>query len=71
MSRLLGSGMSLFGERGLFLNPAYDAWREKHYGPHSASGDWKELADRVYALRSAKLPSGAGRSSKVQLGSRA
>ena len=31
----------LVGERGLFLNPAYDAWRQTHYGP------LVEVADRV------------------------
>ena len=40
-------GNELVGERGLFLNPAYDAWREQHSGPHAAAGDWKEVADRV------------------------
>ena len=40
-------GNELVGERGLFLNPAYELWREKHYGPHHASGDWREIADRV------------------------
>ena len=40
-------GNELVGERGLFLNPAYDVWREKYYGPHAAGGDWKEVADRV------------------------
>ena len=40
-------GNELVGERGLCLNPAYDVWREKYYGPHAAGGDWKEVADRV------------------------
>ena len=35
------------GERGLFLNPAYELWKEKHYGPHYAAGEWREIADRV------------------------
>ena len=40
-------GNELVGERGLFLNPAYEYWREKHHGPHCAAGDWREIADRV------------------------
>ena len=40
-------GNELVGERGLFLNPAYELWREKYYGPHHASGEWREIADRV------------------------
>ena len=39
-------GNELVGETGLFLT-MYDAWKEKKYGPHSASGAWKEVADRV------------------------
>ena len=45
-------GNELVGERGLFLNPAYDAWHEKRYGHHAAGGDWKEVADRVCAALS-------------------
>ena len=40
-------GNELVGERGLFLNPAYELWREKYWGPHHASGDWREIANRV------------------------
>ena len=40
-------GNELVGERGLFLNPAYELWKEKHYGPHYAAGEWREIADRV------------------------
>ena len=40
-------GNELVGERGLFLNPAYEYWREKYHGPHYAAGDWREIADRV------------------------
>ena len=40
-------GNELVGERGLFLNPAYELWKEKHYGPHNAAGEWREVADRV------------------------
>ena len=40
-------GNKLVGERGLFLNPAYELWKEKHYGPHYAAGEWREIADRV------------------------
>ena len=45
----------LVGERGLFLNPAYETWREKHHRPHAAGGDWKEVADRVCTSLSAAL----------------
>ena len=38
-------GNELVGERGLFLNPAYEYWREKYH--HCAAGDWREIADRV------------------------
>ena len=40
-------GNELVGERGLFLNPAYEYWREKQHGPHYAAGDWREIADRL------------------------
>ena len=40
-------GNELVGECGLFLNPAYDTWREKQSGPYAAAGDWREVADRV------------------------
>ena len=40
-------GNELVGERGLFLNPAYELWKKKHYQPHYAAGEWREIADRV------------------------
>ena len=41
-------GNELVGERGMYLNPAYDAWREKHHGLHAACRrGLEEVADRI------------------------